>query len=69
MSISTRTERIEQRLEPEPRLEPMAGQAAKPVPQHVPAQLAYCGVCRELYEFIPGSGDRCPLCGFRPGEP
>ena len=34
-----------------------------------PPVMGYCGVCRELYEFIPGTGVRCPLCNHRFGEP
>lgn len=30
--------------------------------------LGYCGVCRDWYEVVTGTGDRCPLCGYRAGD-
>jgi LSD1 subclass zinc finger protein len=46
--------------------------APRTAPEPREAVLAYCGLCRELYEYEPGPERypeiRCPLCGFRHGE-
>ncbi len=43
---------------------------AHPAPQET--AIAYCGICRELYEYlIDAARDgaaRCPLCGYYVGD-
>jgi hypothetical protein len=52
----------------DPRAETALADDNMPFVDHEPVRLAYCGVLHEWYEFLPSTGDRCPLCGFRPGE-
>lgn len=33
------------------------------------AVMGFCGVCKEVYFYEPDSGSRCPLCGYRIGDP
>jgi hypothetical protein len=48
--------------------------AIEMVAQHIASNvnpettLGYCGVCREWYEVVTGTGDRCPLCGYLAGD-
>ncbi len=51
-------------------LEPLVGSSTESARKALsqPTRLRYCGILKQLYEVLPDSGPRCPLCGYLEGD-